>query len=129
MLLIHWKLLWRVPCEENYEEIIKTLMDEVVSKQTGNFLAYRLNVEPTQFCRMLNIQKSNNILDLHSRFVIKEKLLNDTQIKHFILKSNEKRIENLNKYIKQDFDLNKNDIALVDVNGSGRTIDLLSEFI
>ena len=55
--------------------------------------------------------------------------LKELKIKNFIIEKHRDKKENIIKYLQQEIDFSKNNYAFVDINGSGRTQDILSDII
>jgi len=113
------RLAWRVPTEENYNSLIEIFFDEYKDKLSVDFLSYRLGIDNN----LLKKYKKNYIKKL------KDILLNDNGIRHQIIKQNSQKVDLLKKYLSQELDLNSEEIAFVDLLGSGRTQDLISSLI
>lgn len=122
------RLAWRIPCEENFEPFIELMMKECFGKLSLSLLAYRLHVDVEDLNQYLKIKNPNAIFSDEDRIILKNKIIRTKELRQVILNSNEERIELLNDYIKQEFDLDEN-IAFVDVNGSGKTQDILTLYL
>ena len=56
-------------------------------------------------------------------------LLNSTEFKKFLIEKHSKNIDLIIRYFEQEVDVSKNNFAFVDLNGSGRTQDILLDII
>jgi predicted HAD superfamily hydrolase len=122
------RLAWRIPSEENYELFIQFLMEEYSQKLSLSFLAYRLHIDVSQINQYLNIKNPEKIFNETERNWLRKELIYNPKIKQAIIQANQERINLLLDYIKQEISLDK-DIAFVDVNGSGKTQDILNLYI
>lgn len=123
------RLAWRVPCEENYNEFIEMMLNDCCDRLSLKFLTYRLHVDVSSFNKYINEKDINKIFNNEERFELKNKLLKNHNIKKFILSANNERKKLLLEYIKQEIDLSDSEVAFVDINGSGKTQDILSFYI
>lgn len=123
------RLAWRIPYEENYEHLIDVIFDEYKTKISLSFIAYRLCVDVNVLKDKLNATTIDTILNDKERLTYKEQMKSDKSIRNYILEANKDKKENLTKYLHQEIDFNKKNIAFVEVNGSGRTQNFLTEFI
>ncbi len=122
------RLAWRIPCEENYESFIELMMKECFGKLSLSLLAYRLHVEVEKINQYLKIKNPDSIFSDEERITLKNQIIRNKELRQVILNTNKEKIELLNDYIKQEFDLDKN-IAFVDINGSGKTQDILTLYV
>ena len=122
------RLAWRLPCEENFEPFIELMMKECFGKLSLSLLAYRLHVDIGEINQYLKIKNPKAIFSDEERIILKNKISRNKELKQVILNANKEKIELLNDYIKQEFDLDKN-IVFVDVNGSGKTQDILTLYL
>ena len=122
------RLAWRVPSEENYKSFIELTLNDYCHKLSLYFLAYRLHVDIKYLNQFFNIKNVNQIFTDAERIYIKNQMLNTPEIKQYVLESNTEYRDLLLEYIKQEIDISNN-IAFVDINGSGKTQDILANYI
>lgn len=123
------RLAWRVPCEENYEKFVDIMFDEYLNKLSLEFLAYRFCVNESDLITLTNFKSSKAIFSDEEREQLRKDFKENIKIKSLILDSNKNRKNLLLDYIKQEIDLSQNDVVFVDISGTGRTQDFLSDYI
>ena len=121
------RLVWRIPGEKSYDLFVSSIMQEFVQKMTLSFLAKRFNVN----CEVLNerffhYKNTDKVLTDSERTEVQSILVNNPEVKKYIIDCNKDALDLTLDYIKQEFDLSSDTIALVDINGTGRTNDILA---
>lgn len=120
---------WRMPTSTNIDSFINWIFNEYSSKLSSKYIAEKLNINsdilekyigtiPKKINRRKSVQKD-----------ILNKILKNEELKQLIIDNNKIRKELLIKYLKQEINFNENEINFVDLNGSGRTQDSLSDLI
>ena len=123
------RMAWRIPDEENYEEIVEKVFKEYLMNISTDFISYRFNIPNNYLKEKLNIRSGSHILLSDEREKYKEIVLNNQEVKNYIIKENSKRVELLKKYLKQELDLSNEKFAFVEIHGWGRTQDILANYI
>lgn len=120
---------WRVPSEQNLNDIVDTMLNEYYERLSVSFIAYRLHVKTEDLNGILNYKDTNSILTNEERFELRNQFYNDENLRSFVIDSNAQRRQLIKEYIRQEFDLTDSKIAFVELNGSGFSQDILSGFI
>lgn len=123
------RIAWRIPNEQNIEEYINFICDEYNDRCTLEFIAKRFGIDVDLLSKFSTIKSYNKILKRNRIKTLKNNLLNNLEFKKYILEINKEKKELLTEYLKQELDLTGSSIAFVDVHGSGRTQDMLSDII
>ena len=124
------RLVWRIPGENSYDLFISAIMEEFVQKMTFRFLAKRFNANPDILNKkFFNYKNIDKLLSDEERTKTKNILLNNPEVRKYIVECNKNTMDMALEYIKQEFDLSSDTIALVDINGTGRTNDILAYHI
>ena len=123
------RLAWRIPDESNFNNYINWIFSEYLHLFNINFLVSRLNITREELNRFIKISDYSGVIKNKNLEKLKRELLHNTNLKDYIIKKNVSKKELLIKYFKESIDFSSENIVFVDVNGSGRTQDLISTFI
>lgn len=123
------RLAWRIPDENNIVDYLKYTFDEYQDRSTLKFLAKRLDIDVNILKKHSKIKNEFKILKRKILSSILKSLLYDEKSVQLLIKKNKNKKELLAKYLKQELNLNEDKIAFVDVNGSGRTQDIIAKMI
>ncbi len=123
------RLAWRVPSKDNWEEFITHTLNDCYQRLSVKFLAYRLHMDLEELNSYLKVKNVKKLLSVKESLKIKDTVLNSTQIRDAILKANEERRKLLIDYLKQELDFSDPSLAFVEINGSGKTQDILHDYI
>ena len=120
---------WRIPDENNIDEYINWVCSEYLDKLNLDFLASRLGIDVSKIQKTVKIKDTKKILKSKEVLLVKNTLLQNAEFKNEIIKINKEKKDLLIKYLKQEIDFSKKEVVFVDVNGSGRTQDMLANTI
>ena len=120
---------WRVPDEKNVDNYIKWIFSEYCEFFNLKFLAERFGITVEDFQSLICVKKCTGRIDKKKRIKLEKELLNNTEFKEFIINLNRTKKKSIKKYFEQNLDFTQEDIVFVDVNGSGRSQDVIAEFI
>ena len=123
------RMAWRIPNEKNYIEIMDKIFTEYPHKLSAEYIAYRTNIPAAIIRQKLNLKSEKYRFKTKEIEEFKEIILQDCEIRKTIITENSTKIDLLKEYLKQEFDLSENNIAFVEVNGTGKTQDLLADFL
>ena len=120
---------WRIPEEDNINDFISYTFNEYVGELNGNIIADRLGITKKEFQEYTNIKCNNSIIKGRKRKILLNKLLSDNEFKNLLINKYKNKKELILHYLQQEIDFSKNNFAFVDLNGSGRTQDMLTKII
>lgn len=121
---------WKIPSKNTVETYINWILDEFRGLFSIEFLAMRFNMSPQELENFIGTTKySKKRLRTKNIDEIKNILLENQEFKNRLIKDNYEKIQLAKEYFKQELNFNENVIAFVDVQGSGRTQDLVEDFI
>ena len=121
---------WKIPSKNTVETYINWIFDEFRGLFSIEFLAMRFNMSPEEFENFVGTTKySKKRLKTKNIDEIKNILLENQEFKNRLIKDNYEKIQLAKEYFKQELNFNESVIAFVDVQGSGRTQDLVEDFI
>lgn len=120
---------WRIPTEYNIDDFINWVFDEYTFKLTINFIAERFGVNTEIVSKYLKDLPIDKKLKIKQRLKAKDILLNSDNFKSDVVNATEKKKDLLVKYLKQEINFDTDKIILVDLCGTGRSQDSLSEII
>ncbi len=120
---------WRIPEEDNINDFISYTFNEYVGELNGNIIADRLGITKKEFQEYTNIKCNNSIIKGRKRKFLLNKLLSDNEFKNLLINKYKNKKELILHYLQQEIDFSKNNFAFVDLNGSGRTQDMLTKII
>lgn len=120
---------WRIVTEETVDDFLNFIFDEYVNKQSPKFIAQRLGISYSEFEKFTGIKCSRKPLKGPKRKVIFDKFINCKDLKNLIINKNKEKSVLLKQYFQQEIDLSKNNFAFVDINGSGRSQDILAKIL
>ena len=116
---------WRIPTEKTVDEFITYILNEYITKLSGKFISKRLGISYAEYEKFTNKKCDNKFIKPKIQKEICEKLLNDNSFKALLIEKYKQKSNLLLKYLEQEIDISKNNFAFVDLNGSGRTQDML----
>ena len=117
---------WRIPTEENYDTIISWVFNEYRNRLSYDLLAYRLNMDVEFLKNLIDVEiPYDSVFNKTQRKLIEEKFKNSSNVKKAVIAANKENSILLNKYIRQEVNLNPEHSAFVDLCGSGRSLDVL----
>lgn len=117
---------WRIPDENSIDSLIKTVFASYRGQFNLNFLAERFDISPEIFNQYAQIPKHRKLQEKEID-ALEAKLLASSKFKEKIVKVLEDKKELLIKYVEQAFDTSDKKIAIVDINGTGRTQDIFAK--
>lgn len=121
---------WKIPSKNTVETYINWILDEFRGLFSIEFLAMRFNMSPQELENFIGTTKySKKRLQTKNIDEIKNKLLENQEFKNRLIKDNYEKIQLAKEYFKQELNFNESVVAFVDVQGSGRTQDLVEDFI
>jgi len=125
------RLAWRVMSDDNYDKMVEILFKEYsdTSKLNIKLIAYRLEMGEDTLLKYLPLKSANTYINPKKAEEIKKIFLENELIKEEIIKQSDKKRELLIKYLKQELDFGENEMAFADINGSGRTMEILAQYI
>lgn len=122
------RLVWRELTEENYDTLVDYCFAEYKNLLTPEFISYRLGGTPQKIAEILELSTTNSKIKRKSNKICAGKL-KSIPAKKYLLDANKSKSALLQKYFKQEIDFTEQDIAFVDLHGSGRTQDIVSQFL
>jgi predicted HAD superfamily hydrolase len=123
------RLAWRKLAQESYDQIIEAVFKEYSYKLTPEFLGYRLNVDPNKIAKLLGVHSVKTKISSAKAEKYIKIFQEEPSIKSELLEANRESVEILKKYLQQEIDLTKDNIAFVDIFGSGRTQDCIANIL
>ncbi len=120
---------WRIPNENSIVEYLHGIFDEYRHIFSLELLSSRLFMDVNELKTFAEVKDTSLKLDNNSINNLYNKLSNNPDFIKRILEINRNKYQLLLNYLEQEIDLNENTIAFVDLYGTGRTQDLLSEII
>ncbi len=121
---------WKIPSKNTVETYINWILDEFRGLFSIEFLAMRFNMSPQELENFIGTTKySKKRLRTKNIDEIKNILLENQEFKNRLIKDNYEKIQLAKEYFEQELNFNESIIAFVDVQGSGRTQDLVEDFI
>lgn len=123
------RIAWRLPNKDNIDDYISWMCDEYRDRFSLDFLADRFNIETSELQKYTEIKNAKQRLRSSACKKLKKTLLESNELKEIIINKNKPKIDMLEQYLKTNLDTADNKIWFVDINGSGRTMDMLSDVI
>ena len=120
---------WRIPNKITIDKFITSIFNEYFYKFSGKFLKERFDITTQELYKYTNLLDNNKVLKSKQRKDLFNKLINNQEFKDLIIKKNENKINLIIKYLQQEIDFSKQNFAFVDINGTGRTQDILKSTI
>lgn len=120
------RIAWRNLTDENYEMLIVSTFNEYKNRLTPNFLAYRFGIDKNKMTKLLGLSSPEEKIKHNKIKNYIELCIQDEKIKQTLLETSKKRVELLEKYLLQEIDFEENNIAFVDLHGSGKTQDCMA---
>lgn len=120
---------WRIPEENNIDNFILYIFNEYIGNLNANTIAERLGLTKEEFVKYTNIKCDNKTIKGGKRKNLLNKLLSNKEFKTFLINKFNDKKELVLQYLQQEIDFSKNNFAFVDLNGSGRTQDMLTNII
>lgn len=120
---------WRVPNRQNIDKFINSIFNEYLFKFSGKFLKERFDITSQELKKYTNLSDDNRVLRSRERKDLFNKLIKNQDFKDLIIDKNKTKIDLIIKYLEQEIDFSKQNFALVDINGTGSTQDLLKSTI
>ena len=117
--------VWRVANEHNIDCFLSVMNSEYFDRFSTSFVAERLGLSKDEFTRLTGFECNNKILSENSRKYLYEKLENNTALKQTLIEKYKIKNELSIKYLQQELAFRDKDIWFVDVQGSGKTQDIL----
>ena len=123
------RLAWRIPSSDGFENYIDDLFEEYADRRTIKFLSYRLGVKPQVLATILNVNTITTIINDNDAKKYAHYLKNNICAKQQLLAALESKRELLKAYFEQEIDFSEKNIAFVDLQGTGRTQDYISNIL
>lgn len=123
------RLAWKVPTEDNFDEFVDRIFEEYKNNFLISLVSVPLGMESSKLCELLGIQDGNKELDKEQQEILLNKIKTTSDIRQIIIDSNKQKKMLIMDYFKQEIDLTEEDIAFVDLDGSGKTQDIVSELL
>lgn len=120
---------WRIPTESNYDEYIRCFFSEYTSRLSLKFLAERLNIDIDVLAKYFKDVKLNKRMSGKLRRKILSEMLENKSLKDEIIQYNLEKKNALVGYLKQELDFSQGKITFIDLNGTGKTQDILTELL
>ncbi len=120
---------WRVASKTTFEDFINNIFKEYFEKFSGEFFAERLGITKEELKKYTNLEYNKKVLKSRQRKTLYTKLINDKEFKEFLIEKHSDRVNLIIKYLEQEIDFSKKNFAFVDLNGTGRTQDILANLI
>ncbi len=120
---------WRIPTESNYDEYIRCFFSEYTSRLSLKFLAERLNIDIDVLTKYFKDVKLNKRLSGKQRRKILSEMLENKSLRDEIIQYNLEKKNSLVGYLKQELDFSQGKIMFIDLNGTGKTQDILTELL
>lgn len=117
--------VWYLPSENNYSDWVSHISGAYPDRQTLDLVSYLSGIPGEYLQQITGINDLKLKLEDKDRVLLKSQLLKD-DIKKNILELQRERIEKTKLYLKQVIDFSEDNIAFVDVQGSGYSVDYLS---
>ena len=121
------RLAWRIPDENNYEYFIDINFKEFQHEISVKLIAYRLGISIEMLSEYIGFKDKDKILTSKEREILKSEFINNSELRQTIIENYRQRRELLLGYLKQEIDFSENDLAFVEINGSGKTQVILSD--
>lgn len=122
------RLAWKLPTENNFDEFIERIFEEYKKFFTIKMIAKPLGIESSELAKIVGIADIERKLTIEQQAVLLAKL-KTPEVRKGLIELNRSKKNLLVEYLKQDVDLADENIAFVDLDGSGKTQDILSEFL
>ena len=120
---------WRIPDDKTVDSYIEYIFSEYCSLFNLNFIAERFGISPEKFSKFVDKSKYKGKFKSKQIRNLKNELLNNSKFKNYIIKLNKSKKEKIQRYFEQNLDFSQDEIVFVDINGSGRTQDIISNII
>lgn len=120
---------WRIPNKITIDKFITSIFNEYFYKFSGKFLKERFDITTEELYKYTNLLDNNKVLKSKHRKELFNKLINNQEFKDLIIEKNENKTNLIIKYLQQEIDFSKRNFAFVDINGTGRTQDILKSII
>lgn len=121
------RLAARIISDLNYDDFIDCIFREKYTNKSIHKLLSILNISIDDLSQYTN--KSTKELSKIKIDYLKTILINNIDLKEFILERNKEKNTTFRKYIEQEIPQTERKVAFVDINGSGRTQDFLSQIL
>ena len=120
---------WRVPAEKTVDQFITNIFQEYFNLFSPEFLCERLGINPGELKQYTGLDYNAKILRNKKRKKLFNKLIDDADFKTFLINKHKPKADLIVSYLKQEIDITKNNFAFVDINGTGRTSDIIAELL
>ena len=120
---------WRVATERTIDSFIYNIFDEYFYKFSTKFLCERFDINKQELETYTNLEYNSKVLSSKERRSLYNRLSNDKNFKAFLINKHKQKVDLIKAYLKQELDFSEEQLAFVDINGSGRTSDMLAELI
>ena len=120
---------WRIPNKITIDKYITSIFNEYFYKFSGKFLKERFDITTQELYKYTNLADNNKVLKSKQRKELFNKLINNQEFKDLIINKNENKTNLIIKYLQQEIDFSNQNFAFVDINGTGRTQDILKSTI
>lgn len=118
--------VWRIPNGHSYEIYFKSLLKEFRDRISIDFLSYRTGLDKSVFQNIINNVKTSQILTWQQTHILENEIIGNKDLKKQICKQFKDKSDILLEYLKQELNLKKEKLFFMELNGSGRTQDILS---
>lgn len=120
---------WRVVSDKNVDDLIDWIFDEYLEILTPEFLSVRLGVSVNKIIELCGVASAKSLIDRKKVKDLAGVFKTNIAVKNDIIAFNQKKISLLKAYLVQEIEIENGSVALVDLFGSGRTQDCLSEIL
>ena len=120
---------WRLPTENTVDEFITFIFNEYINKLSGKFISKRLGISYSEYEKFTNTKCDKELIKGKKRKEIFENLINNKNFKNWLVEKYKNKYLLVQKYLQQEIDFSKPNFAFIDLNGSGRTQDILKSII
>ncbi len=120
---------WRIPTETTVDDFITYIFSEYFDKFSTEFLCERFSITSSELEQYTGLKAGSKILKNKQRKKLFDKLIHDDSFKKFLVNKHKDRANLAALYLQQEIDFSKDNFAFVDMNGSGRTQDILRNLI
>lgn len=123
------RLAWKLPTEDNFDVYLDRIFEEYKKFFEIPLVAVPLGVSPENLCEMLGCKNINQKLSIEQQEKALEKFKTTPNLRQRLIDINKPKKEMLIAYLKQEIDFTEENIAFVDLDGSGKTQDIISEVL
>lgn len=123
------RIAFRIPNKDSFDEFINTVCIKEYSYIDLKTLCYRFQIDVKEFCNLLEIDNSLGNLSKKQRCLIADKIKNNLKVRNYFINLFEERRELLKEYFKQQIDYSQEEVYFVDLHGSGKTQDYVSDIL